>query len=232
MTATELPSSRLGPRGVDVPDRHGPPARDERARGRAAVDAGADHGRIRRVGTAERLRSEHRRGARAQRGDRACLEHRLERTRLGVRDEHEAGHRRQAAGRVARERRHPLEQRVPAAERRHRSEVPGRVVRDVDLRRHRPLAAVVGDERVAHGLHRRFGRDGAQHGLGVEDRNGAQSALTPATSFSTESLASPNSIAVFGSRKSGLSIPAKPVAIERFMTTIWCAWSTFRIGIP
>ena len=88
----ELRGSRFGPRGVEVPDRHRPPARDERARGRAAVDAGADHGRTRRVGTAERLRSEHRRGARAQRGDRACLEHRLERTRLGVRDEHESAH--------------------------------------------------------------------------------------------------------------------------------------------
>ena len=38
----------------------------------------------------------------------------------------------------------------------------------------------------------------------------AQSALTPATSFSTDSFASPNSIAVFGSTKSGLSMPAKP----------------------
>jgi len=28
------------------------------------------------------------------------------------------------------------------------------------------------------------------------------------------------------------AMPAKPVAIERFMTTIWCAWSTLRIGMP
>ncbi len=59
-----------------------------------------------------------------------------------------------------------------------------------------------------------------------------QAALTPAASLATESLASPNSITVFGFRKSGFSIPAKPGFIERFSTTIACDWSTFRIGIP
>src|SRR6185369_16262438 len=108
----------------------------------------------------------------------------------------------------------------------------GRVVRDVDLGGHRPLAAVVCDETRAHSLDSRLGRDGTQHVVRPQHGDVGHSALTPATSFSTESLASPNSIAVFGSRKSGLSMPAKPVAIERFMTTIWCAWSTFRIGMP
>ena len=45
-------------------------------------------------------------------------------------------------------------------------------------------------------------------------------ALTAAISLTTESFASPNSIVVCGSRKSSLSMPAKPGAIERFITTI------------
>src|SRR5437868_5843556 len=115
-------------------------------------------------------------------------------------------------------------------ERGHRAEVARRVVRHVDLRRHRPLAAVVRDECLTDRLERDDGRDRAVDVLRAEgDRHRF---LTPATSFNTESFASPKSIAVFGSRKSGLSMPAKPVAIERFITTIWCAWSTFRIGIP
>src|SRR5262249_36887831 len=137
-----------------------------------------------------------------------------------------------AAGRVAGKRRHPLEQRVTASERRHRAEVAGRIVRDVDLRRHRPLTAVVRDERLAHGLDRSRRRDGAKDVVRPEDGDRAQSALTPATSFRTESFASPNSIDVFGATDRGLSMPAKPVAIERFMTTIWCDWSTLRIGMP
>ena len=121
---------------------------------------------------------------------------------------------------------------MTGAERRHRAEIAGGVVRHVDLRRHRPLAAVVGDERLAYGLDGLRRGDRALDILRGEDGDGAQSALTPATSFNTESFASPNSIAVFGSMKSGLSMPAKPVAIERFITTIWCAWSTFKIGMP
>ena len=38
------------------------------------------------------------------------------------------------------------------SERGHGTEVAGRVVRHVELRLHRPLAARVGDERVAHGV--------------------------------------------------------------------------------
>ena len=79
---------------------------------------------------------------------------RAELARLGVRDEHEAGDGRQPPGRVARERGDPLEQRVPVAERGHRTEVTGRVVRHVRLRRHAPRAAMVGDERLPDCLDR------------------------------------------------------------------------------
>ena len=53
-----------------------------------------------------------------------------------------------------------------------------------------------------------------------------------AISFTTESFAFPNSIVVCGSRKRSLSMPAKPGAIERFITTTLCALSTSRIGMP
>ena len=105
---------------------------------------------------------DHAAAARSQRGHRARVEHRLERPRVRVREQHEPGHGREAARRVARERRHPLEQGVAAAERRHRAEVAGRVVRHVDLRLHRPLAAVVRDERLADGVVR----------LGIQARHG------------------------------------------------------------
>ena len=48
---------------------------------------------------------------------------------------------------------------MPAAERRHRAEVARGIVRDVDLRRHRPLAARMRDERVAHRVDRAVRRD-------------------------------------------------------------------------
>ena len=58
---------------------------------------------------------------------------------------------------------------MAAAERRHRAEVSGRVVRDVDLRRHRPLAACVSDECVAHGVDGALGRDRRFDGRAVQD---------------------------------------------------------------
>jgi hypothetical protein len=51
-------------------------------------------------------------------------------------------------------------------------------------------------------------------------------------SFVIESFASPNSITVFGLKKSGFSIPAKPGFMLRLRTTTALASSTFRIGIP
>jgi len=59
-----------------------------------------------------------------------------------------------------------------------------------------------------------------------------QRALTAATTFVRESLASPNNSVVFGSKSSSLSMPAKPGRIERFMNTMLRASSTARIGIP
>ena len=126
------------------------PAREERPRRRPPVHAGADHRGRRRVRTAERLGREHRGGAGAERRHRRRVEHRSQLAVLRVRQQHDAGHRRQPPLRVAGKRRHPLEQRVPSPERRHRAEVARRIVRDVDLRRHRPLAARVRDERRAH----------------------------------------------------------------------------------
>ena len=58
------------------------------------------------------------------------------------------------------------------------------------------------------------------------------SAFTPATTPSIDFFASPKSITVLGSSKSGLSIPAKPEFIERLSTTTLAALSTSRIGIP
>src|SRR5277367_4247246 len=110
---------------------------------------------------------------------------------------------------------------MSAAEGRHRPEITRRVIRDVDLWRHRPFAAIMRDERGANCLDRRSGRHGELDLARAEYRNAsAHGALTPATSLSTDSFASPKSIPVFGSTKSGLSIPANPVAIERLLTTI------------
>ena len=67
---------------------------------------------------------------------------------------------------------------------------------------------------------------------GLDHLIGHHDALTAAISLTIESFASPNSIVVFGSRKSSLSMPAKPGAIERFITTTLAALSTSRIGIP
>ena len=73
--------------------------------------------------------------------------------------------------RVAREGRDPLEERIAAAESGHRPEVAGRVGGDVDLRRHRPLAPRVGDERVAHRLDRSLRRDGGADMFAGEERD-------------------------------------------------------------
>ena len=57
-------------------------------------------------------------------------------------------------------------------------------------------------------------------------------AFTAWTNLVRESLASPKNMIVFGSYISSLSMPAKPGRIERFMNTMFLAWSTFRIGMP
>ena len=217
---------------VDVPDRYLPAAREERARRRTAVHTGADHRSRRRVVATQRLGREHRGRAGSERCHGRCVEDRPQLSVLGVRQEHDTRHRRQSALRVAGERGDPLEQRMSRAERRHRAEVPGRVVRDVDLRRHRPLAARVCDERLAHRFDRALRRDRLLDAAAVEDRYHRHRALTAAVSLATDSFASPNSIIVFGSRKSGLSIPANPGFIERLSTITAFDSSTLRIGMP
>ena len=56
--------------------------------------------------------------------------------------------------------------------------------------------------------------------------------LNARTSPEIVCLASPNSMRVFGAKKSGLGMPANPDAIERFNTITVCALSTSMIGIP
>ena len=128
-----------------------PRARNVRAAACPFTPVADDRSR-RGVRAPERLRREHRRRTGAQRGHRRGVEHRAQLPVLGVRDEHDARHGREALRRVAGKRGHPLQKRMPAAERRHRAEVARRVVRHVHLRRHRPLAARVRDERLAYRL--------------------------------------------------------------------------------
>ena len=116
------------------------PAGDERPRRRPPVHAGADHGGRGGARPAERLGGEHgRAGSHAvtAAASRTALEGRRTASERRTRP----GHGREAPRRVARERRHPLEQSVPGAERGHGAEVAVRVGGHVDLRRHRPLAA-------------------------------------------------------------------------------------------
>jgi hypothetical protein len=59
-----------------------------------------------------------------------------------------------------------------------------------------------------------------------------QRALSSVTSFWSDPLASPKSIAVLGLKNSSFSIPAKPAPMPRFRTMIEAALSAFRIGMP
>jgi hypothetical protein len=71
---------------------------------------------------------------------------------------------------------------------------------------------------------------GARRGL--DELSGPQSCASSAVISLTADLASPNSIAVLGSKYSSFSIPAKPGFIERLITiTEWLS-ATSRIGIP
>src|SRR5439155_20704559 len=138
--------------------------------------------------------------------------------------------RRKEAIRIDRKGRIPLKQGVPISDDRHRSKVSCRIRRNVDLRRHRPFPARIGDEGLAHGLDRSLRGDGGLDVPHREDRD--HWALMPAISWVIESFASPKSITVFGFTKSGFSIPAKPGFIERLGTATIGASATFRIGIP
>ena len=142
--------------GVQVPNDDVATARAEGPSDRAPVHARADHRSRPAVRAAERLGGEHGRCAGPSRRDRARVEHGDERPVRGVRQEHETRHRRQPARRIPGERRDPFQERVPAAERRHGAEVARRVGRHVDLGRHRPFAACIGDEGVTHSSERAF----------------------------------------------------------------------------
>ena len=84
---------------------------------------------------------------------------------------HHAHDRRQPGRRVAGEGRDPLEHRQLAAAGGHRAEVAvGRAV-EVDLRRHDPLAAVVGEERRARALDRLGRRHRGEHRVVVQDQH-------------------------------------------------------------
>ena len=87
---------------------------------------------------------------------------------LGARDKERAGDDRQPARRVARERRHPLEDREPLAAGRHRPEVAVRRRVDVGLRRHDPFAGVVALERDPRPLDRLGGRNGGEDRFGID----------------------------------------------------------------
>ena len=58
------------------------------------------------------------------------------------------------------------------------------------------------------------------------------SAFAAASSLVRESLASPKSSVVLGSKSSSFSMPAKPGRIDRLRKTTCWAWSTSRIGMP
>ena len=183
---------------VDVPERHVPPARLQASGGGPAVDARADDRRSSRE--PERLGRERGRGARPQRRHGARVEHGLDEAGLGVREHHQAADRRQPAGGIAGERRHPLQERVAAAERRHRPEVAGGVVRHVQLRLHRPLAARVREEAGAHRLVGALGGNRRVDVTGREERDcHGYSAFSAALTSSSACFASAKSIEVFGS---------------------------------
>jgi hypothetical protein len=85
---------------IDIPEIDVAAERLQAAGARSSVHARADHGR----GTArqaERLGRQRCGSAGAQRGHRACIHHRLDDARLGVREDHDSVHGRQAMRGIA-----------------------------------------------------------------------------------------------------------------------------------
>ena len=211
--ATEQPSSSAAVRArsrVDVPERNVRAPREERPRRRAAVDPGADTAAVAASGRASVSAA-----STAAAPVRSAVTAPASSTAssspvVRVREQHHA--RSPSASRApgcpgttsptsaARDRR-----RAPAS---RGSRRPGSSSR---------RASAASTTRRARGRRTprapprpRPGDTASSTCRGREDRDSRQRALTPATSFTTESLASPNSIAVFGSRKSGLSMPGEP----------------------
>ena len=119
----------------------------------------------------ERLGRDRRDRAGPQGGDRPRVEQHQRLAGGGVRQADHAGHRRQPLGRVARERRDPLDQRQPVAAGRHRPEVAVRRALQVDLRRHHPVARVMAQERLPDAVDRLARGDRREHGVVVENRD-------------------------------------------------------------
>ena len=117
----------------------------------------------------QRERRHRRDGAGAQRGHRGRVEQRQRQAGRRIRQADDAVDGRQPLGEVGRKRGDPLQQREAAAERRHRAEVAVRRAQEVDLRGHRPLAAVVAQEGLADGVDRGLGGHGGEDGLVVQD---------------------------------------------------------------
>ena len=183
---------------VDVPDERRHTVCDEHPGRLGAVDAAPDHGVRGSLGATERVSGEHAGRRSSERRHRGSVEDSEQAAVLGVREQHEPGHRRQAARRVPRERGDPLQQRMPVSDRRHGAEVACRIVRHVDLRWHRPRRARMRLERATNGVVRLVRRDSSLDVGGPEDGDHAD--FTAEISLSTDSFASPNSIVVFGSR--------------------------------
>lgn len=167
----EVARRSLGSGRVDIPHRHGPAAGDERPHRGPAVDPDTDDRGALRVRAPQNVSGDHRRGSGSQRGHRAGIENRFHDSGLCVGEHDEAAHGGKSPRWISRKGRDPFQQCVPTAERRHRAEVARRVVRDIELRLHRPLAARVGDERLAHGAVGCCGRDGGLDVPRAEERN-------------------------------------------------------------
>src|SRR5215207_4752253 len=143
----------------------------EATRGPGAVHAAPDDPHRARLRRREHLRRERGGGPRAQRRDRGAVDDRHELAGLRIRQQQRAGDDGQAALRVSRERRHPLERRESLAPSRHRPEVAVRWRIEVDLGRHRPVAAGVSLERQAHAFDRERRLDRRHERVAVQDRN-------------------------------------------------------------
>ena len=123
-------------------------------------------------------------------------------------------HGRQPARRVAGERGDPLQQRQPVAAGRHRPEVAERRALEVDLGRHRPVAGVEAQERVADALDRLGRRDRAEDGVVSRGRAARHRAGTIPSAGADEP---PPQLTIVAPGASPEEAAAVVAALERFM---------------
>ena len=133
-----------------------------------SVQPAADQADAARVLAGELLGRDRGRCAGTKRGHRPRVEQRDRLAALGVRDHHDAGHGRQATPWVPGKGGDPFEDCEPFAAHRHRAEVAVRRARQVELRRHLPLAPGEADEALAHTLDRLGRGHGGEHGVVIE----------------------------------------------------------------